>query len=121
MLLWNFSTAPGIIRETAVPMRIRLGLPSKDEWPEIHESDNPQGELVNKLATIRIVGHEIHHDSNGIVGVAAPIFKTGHVVGSVGVYMPKMRYIDEKAILAAVLDSAAEINRKIKLTEIINR
>ena len=35
--------------------------------------------------------------------------------------MPKMRYIDEKAILAAVLDSAAEINRKIKLTEIINR
>lgn len=100
---------------------IRLGLPSKDEWPEIHESDNPQGELVNKLATIRIVGYEIHHDSNGIVGVAAPIFKTGHVVGSVGVYMPKMRYIDEKAILAAVLDSAAEINRKIKLTEIINR
>ncbi len=100
---------------------IRLGLPSKEEWPEIYESDNPQGEMINRLAAVRIAGYEIHHDSNGVVGVAAPIFKAGHVVGSVGVYMPKMRYIDEKAILAAVLDSAAEINRKIKLTEIINR
>ena len=77
--------------------------------------------MINRLAAVRIAGYEIHHDSNGVVGVAAPIFKAGHVVGSVGVYMPKMRYIDEKAILAAVLDSAAEINRKIKLTEIINR
>ena len=93
---------------------IRLGLPSKEEWPEIYRSDNPQGELVNRLASIRVAGYEIHHDSNGIVGTAAPIFKAGHVVGSVGVYMPNTRYINEKFILAAVLDSAAEINRKIK-------
>ena len=100
---------------------IRLGLPSKEEWPEIYRSDNPQGELVNRLASIRVAGYEIHHDSNGIVGTAAPIFKAGHVVGSVGVYMPNTRYINEKFILAAVLDSAAEINRKIKLTEDIDR
>lgn len=100
---------------------IRLGLPSKQEWPEIYASDNPQGELVNRLAEIRAAGYEIHQDSNGIVGVAAPIIKSRHVVGSVGVYMPKMRYTDESAILAAVLDSAAEINRKIKLTEDINK
>ncbi len=96
---------------------IRLGLPSKEEWPEIFTSDNPHGELVNSLAAIRIAGYEIHHDTNGIVGVAAPIFKAGHVVGSLGVYMPKMRYIDEKLILSTVLASAAEINKKIKQTE----
>ena len=96
---------------------IRLGLPSKEEWPEIFTSDNPHGELVNSLAAIRIAGYEIHHDPNGIVGVAAPIFKAGHVVGSLGVYMPKMRYIDEKLILSTVLASAAEINKKIKQTE----
>ena len=100
---------------------IRIGLPSKEEWPEIYLSDNPQGELVNRLAAIRVAGYEIHQDSNGIVGTAAPIFKDGHIVGSVGVYMPVTRFVDEKTVLAAVLDSAAEINRKIKLTEDINR
>jgi DNA-binding IclR family transcriptional regulator len=96
---------------------IRLGLPSKEEWPEIYDSDNPQGELVNRLAAVRIAGYEIHHDSNGVVGVAAPIFKAGHVVGSVGVYMPKMRYTDEGGILKKVLDTASAINKKIELTD----
>lgn len=96
---------------------IRLGLPSKEEWPEIYDSDNPQGELVNRLAAVRVAGYEIHHDTNGIVGVAAPIFKAGHVVGSVGVYMPKMRYTDEGSILKKVLDTASAINKKIELTD----
>lgn len=96
---------------------IRLGLPSKEEWPGIYDSDNPQGELVNKLAAVRVAGYEIHHDTNGIVGVAAPIFKGGHVVGSVGVYMPKMRYTDEGGILKKVLDTASAINQKIELTD----
>lgn len=100
---------------------IRLGLPAKEEWPEIHKSDTPQGELINRLAAIKVAGYEIHHDSNGIVGIAAPLFKAGHVIGSVGVYMPNTRYINEKAILTTVLDSAAVINRKIKLTEKIGR
>ena len=96
---------------------IRLGLPSKEEWPGIYESDNPQGELVNRLASVRVAGYEIHHDTNGIVGVAAPIFKAGHVVGSVGVYMPRMRYTDEGGILKKVLDTASAINKKIELTD----
>lgn len=95
---------------------IRLGLPTKEEWPEIYESENPHGELINALAAVRLAGYEIHHDANGIVGVAAPIFKSGHVVGSVGIYMPKIRYTDETETLKKVLETASAINKKIELT-----
>ena len=96
---------------------IRLGLPSKDEWPEIYCSSNPLGELYNRLVAVKLAGYEIHHDSNGIVGIAAPLFRAGHVVGSVGVYMPKMRYNDEDRILRQVLETAKAINEKIEQTE----
>lgn len=95
---------------------IRLGMPKQDEWPEIYESNNPKGELINRLMSVRTAGYEIHHNINGVVGVAAPIFKAGHVVGSVGVYMPKMRFTDEGSILKKVLDTASAINKKIELT-----
>ncbi len=95
---------------------IRLGMPSKEEWPEIYESSNPHGELMNMLTKVRIDGYEIHHDPNGIIGVAAPLFKAGHVIGSVGVYMPQMRYNNEKHILQMVLDTAEAINTKVQRT-----
>ena len=96
---------------------IRLGLPTEEEWPEIYKTGNPQGELKNLLASVRQAGYEIHHDSNGIVGIAAPLFRAGHVVGSLGVYMPKMRYINEKDILSEVLETAETINSKIEQTD----
>lgn len=96
---------------------IRLGLPPEEEWPEIYKSNNPRGELINRLTSIKSAGYEVHQDSNGIVGVAAPIFGGGHVLGSVGVYMPKMRYIHEQETLQLVLDTAEAINEKIALTD----
>lgn len=96
---------------------IRLGLPTKAEWPEIYESNNPHGELINRLTSIRAAGYEIHHDSNGIVGTAAPIFRGGHVIGSVGVYMPKIRHINKDETLRLVLETADSINQKIALIE----
>ena len=96
---------------------IRLGLPSIDEWPEIYDSNNPAGELRNRLVDIKRDGYEIHYDSNGIVGIAAPIFRGGHVIGSVGVYMPKMRCGDENDVLRKVLDTAKAINFKVEQTE----
>lgn len=96
---------------------IRLGLPSKEEWPEIYESNNPRGEMINRLTSVRSAGYEIHHDANGIVGVAAPVFGGGHVLGSVGVYMPKMRFVNEHDILDLILDTAGAINKKIELTD----
>lgn len=96
---------------------IRLGLPSIEDWPEIYDSNNPAGELRNRLVDIKSNGYEVHHDKDGIVGVAAPLFCAGHVVGSVGVYLPKMRYTDGKKILQQVLDTAQTINDKLDRTE----
>lgn len=96
---------------------IRNGIPTKEEWPEIYRSNNPAGELKNLLSTIRISGYEIFTDQNDITGFAAPIFRDGHVAGSVGIYLPSYRVNNEKAVLNKVLACAAEINRKIQLTD----
>ena len=96
---------------------IRNGLPTPEEWPEVFHSDNPAGELMNRLALIRSSGYEIFTDNNDIEGFAAPLFNNGHVIGSVGVYIPAFRVNDKKAVLKQVLDCAERINRKIALTE----
>lgn len=96
---------------------IRLGLPTIDEWPEIYASNNPAGELRNRLVDIKSTGYEIYTDKNGVVGIAAPLFSGGHVVGSVGVYLPKIRYDEGDGMLEKVLDTARAINDKIEQTE----
>lgn len=96
---------------------IRNGIPTPNEWPEIYASDNPSGELMNQLASIRRNGYEIFIDQNDIEGFAAPLFANGHVVGSVGCYLPVYRAKDKNAILNSVLDCASRINRKISQTE----
>lgn len=93
---------------------LRLGLPSKEEWPEIYLSPHPEGELINALTVIKQDGYAIQRDSNGIVGFAAPLFREGHIAGAVGVYLPAERLQDEAAILSSVLACAREINLKIK-------
>lgn len=96
---------------------IRKGLPQETEWPDVALSSNPSGELANQLAEIRKKGFSIMHDRNGIDGFAAPLFKGGHIVGSVGVYLPNSRVNDMNKIVSSVMDAAAKINRKIVLTE----
>ena len=95
---------------------IRTGLPDRDEWPEIYASPNPGQDLMNRLAQIRQGGYAVHHDPNGIVGFAAPVFQGGHVAGAVGVYLPEARLEGRDSILGEVLAAANEINRKISLT-----
>ena len=97
---------------------IRLGLPTIDEWPEIYASNNPAGELRNWLVNIKSTGYEICTDKNGVVGIAAPLFSGGHVVGSVGVYLPKIRYDEGDGMLEKVLDTARAINDKIEKNQI---
>ena len=92
----------------------RLGLPSKEEWPEIYSSGNPQRDLMNSLTDIRQKGYDILDDRHGIVGFAAPLFLDGHVVGSVGTYLPKERLTDVHTVLNALLTCTREINIKLK-------
>ena len=92
----------------------RLGLPSEEEWPEIYSSGNPQRDLMNSLTDIRQKGYDILDDRHGIVGFAAPLFFDGHVVGSVGTYLPKERLTDVHTVLNALLTCTREINIKLK-------
>ena len=96
---------------------IRTGLPEKKEWPEIYETSNPEGALRNALSSIRRTGYLIHYDRSGITGFGAPIQKDGHVLGSVGLYLPQSRLSDEQELLQAVLDCAARINSKLARTQ----
>ncbi|MBQ7610939.1 MAG: helix-turn-helix domain-containing protein [Bacteroidales bacterium] len=92
---------------------IRIGLPEKDEWPEVYDSPHPSQALANALAEIKRNGYATQHDANGIVGFAAPLWKNGHVKGAVGIYLPENRLDDKEKLISAVLETAAEINRKI--------
>lgn len=94
---------------------IRLGLPNKEEWPEIFESNHPEQELVNTLTEIRQRGYDIQYDHE-ITGFAAPLFLGGHVKGSIGMYLPTERVSDQEHIIRRMLHYAGEINRKLEAT-----
>ena len=98
---------------------IRNNLPTEKEWPAIYNSDNPDLEFRRRLNKIRKVGYEVDFAPNGIVGLAAPLWRKGHVVGSVGVYLPATRLSDEQEMLDRVLATSDSINRKLSLTDSI--
>ena len=92
---------------------IRLGLPTEKEWPEIYQSENPEQHLANTLAAIKLRGYDIQYDHE-VTGFAAPLFIDGHVIGSLGTYIPNWRLTDKGIIIKAMLHYAAEINRKLE-------
>lgn len=96
---------------------VRAGIPTREEWPEIYESENPEGALRNALASIRHAGYVVHHDRNGIIGFGAPLMREGHIVGSVGLYLPISRLGNEQATLQAVIDCARRINEKLERSQ----
>ena len=91
----------------------RVGLPTRDQWPEVYHSANVKGELMNELCIIKNKGYEISSDSNDVVGFAAPIFSHGHISGSVGIYLPSYRLGNKDLILKKVLSCAESISNKI--------
>ena len=94
----------------------RVGLPSREEWPVVGDAANPESELMNALVEIKRKGYAIDRDSHGITGFAAPVFKGGHICGSVGVYLPVERLKDPSLVLERVLSCARDINEKLKKT-----
>ena len=98
---------------------IRNRMPTEDEWPAIYKSENPDLEFRRRLNKIRKMGYEVDFAPNGIVGFAAPLWRKGHVVGSVGIYLPATRLADEQEMLDRLLATADSINRKLSLTDSI--
>lgn len=98
---------------------IRNRMPTEDEWPAIYKSENPDLEFRRRLNKIRKMGYEVDFAPNGIVGFAAPLWRKGHVVGSVGIYLPATRLSNEQEMLDRLLATADSINRKLSLTDSI--
>lgn len=87
----------------------RIGLPMKEDWPEVFTTGRVESEMINRLTEIRIAGYELYR-SSAIEGVAAPLFRDSKVVGSIGVYLPLFRLKDEKYIVSSVLEAAEHFN-----------
>lgn len=99
---------------------IRLGLPSREEWPEIYLSNNPKQNLLDTLAEIKLRGYDIQYDRE-VTGFAAPLFLAGHVKGSIGTYMPSERVVDKEKIIRTMLHYADLINSKLDAAMEIGR
>lgn len=108
VILANYS--PSHLEKTL----IRLGLPIKEEWPEIYAEGDPGKALPNALTKIKQSGYARQLDAEGIIGFAAPLWRDGHVVGGVGAYLPLSRFNDDGTVLRAVMDAAAAINLKLE-------
>ena len=96
---------------------IRNSLPTPEEWPEIYNCSDPDLEVRRRLYKIKKAGYEVDVDPNGIVGFAAPLWRQGHVAGSIGVYLPTSRLTDREKILGNLLAAAESINHKLTLTD----
>lgn len=89
----------------------KYGLPSSDVWGGIEDDED----LLLELAKIRKKQMAIQKSKNQIVGVAVPIFMSGKVIASIGIYLPETRYTAsmQERVLDELKTTAETINKKL--------
>lgn len=94
---------------------LRVGLPSKEDWPEI----KTKSDLINTLNKIKTDQFLITHNKNHVVGLAAPIFKNNKAIASIGIYLPDLRFgdIEKNKIINSLKVTANQINLELKKME----
>jgi len=94
-------------------MIVKFGLPDINDWREAAT----QEKLFLELQRIRKEGVIIRYDSNHIVGIAVPIMKEEHVIASISVYMPEMRYQGsmKELTLSRLKQISLEISERLSL------
>lgn len=88
-----------------------VGLPSKEDWPEI----SSEAELEQALNEIRKKNIIETWNNNHVVGLATPIFKKNKIIASLGVYLPDIRFskTERNTIIKELLQTTETINKKI--------
>lgn len=88
-----------------------IGLPTLEVWPEATTTDA----LRSALAVIR--GHElaVTRSTSHIIGLAVPVRKGGQVVASLSVFLPEVRYTEQRqqAIQVALQKTAQQITARL--------
>lgn len=110
MKAWPATTAKVIIAQYS-PEKLNnylklAGMPGKD-WPEV----KTKKELLEKLAEIR--AQKCYTVVNKhFACIAAPVFRSGEVVASIGYYLPDIRLTDEArpVLEQKLLDTVAKAN-----------
>ena len=90
----------------------RVGLPTEDEWPEIYRAQCPEKEFANRLAEIKLKGYDVLIGRDNVVGISVPLFRGGHVIGSIGCFLPQERM--SGTILPTIMETAEIINYKLE-------
>ncbi|WP_298647553.1 helix-turn-helix domain-containing protein [uncultured Proteiniphilum sp.] len=90
----------------------RVGLPSKEEWPEVET----KLDLVKLLNDIRKDQFAFSHN-NHVIGLATPIYINNKIYASLGIYLPDIRFgASEKVnMINALKRTANTINNELKL------
>jgi len=91
----------------------RIGLPDIADWPQVRT----RAQLDEALAEIRKTGFAESGRDSEIIGVAVPLMKSGSVIASIGVCLPKFRCSGGKIqmILSALNFASAEIEKSLAL------
>ncbi len=89
----------------------KYGLPSQEIWPEIEDEED----LMIELVKIRKKQLAMQTSASLIIGMAAPIFKEGNIIASIGIYVPKIRFSDstQKKVLEELKKTANLINHEL--------
>jgi DNA-binding IclR family transcriptional regulator len=87
-----------------------FGMPG-EMWAEVLSKED----LMIELRKIRERKMAIHHADFDVVGVAVPIYKSGKVIASLGVYLPETRfkYNRQKLIFSELEKTSRDINEKL--------
>jgi len=94
-------------------MVVKFGLPDINDWRDA----STQEKLFFELQKIRKEGVIFQYDSNHIVGIAVPIMKEEHVIASICVYMPEMRFCGsiKELTISRLRQVSIEVSKSLSL------
>ncbi len=88
----------------------RVGLPSKEEWPEVEN----KSDLIDYLTEIRRDQFAFSHN-NHVVGLATPIYINNKIYASLGIYLPDIRFgePEKSKMINALKQTTNTINNEL--------
>ncbi|RKN77008.1 IclR family transcriptional regulator [Ulvibacterium marinum] len=90
----------------------KYGLPAKGKWEDVDTLDDFEFELEK----IRRKGYALHITKSKVLGIAAPIYRNGEAIASLGVFLPEFRFNDDTkdSIVEAMQQTAQLVSEDLE-------